>query len=152
VTNLWIKLLWEKVSKFDISVTIATINISPPRKNDQWLMIVVMDTGFTREDNLCIINRMQCHQQVLFLSNVLDSGGRSLDRKYMNRRNVDKTWSSLLFPTEKPPQKHIRKWQEVLTALAQQGRMQPELACTDPQATRYRSGATTPIPKLSFTS
>jgi hypothetical protein len=32
VTNSWIKLLWEKVSKFDISVTILTLNISPPAK------------------------------------------------------------------------------------------------------------------------
>jgi hypothetical protein len=73
-------------------------------------MRAVMDAGFTRDNNLGIINRMQCHQQVLFLSDVLDADGRSLDRKYMNRHDVDKTWSSLLFPTEKPPQKHIRKW------------------------------------------
>jgi hypothetical protein len=90
-------------------------------------MRAVMDAGFTRDNDLCIINKMQCHHQVLFLSNVLDAGGRSLDKKYMIRRNVDKTWSSLLFPTEKPPQKHIRKWQEVLTALAQQGRMQTRI-------------------------
>ncbi len=46
-------------------------------------MQAVMEAGYNREEELRILNWYRCHQQVLHLSDVLDFGGRALDKKYM---------------------------------------------------------------------
>ena len=48
------------------------------------------------------------HQQVLFLSCVLGSSGKYLDKKYMIKRNPEEKWSTLRFPEEKPPKKDFQ--------------------------------------------
>jgi hypothetical protein len=61
VTNTWLKLIWEKVDKFNITVEIAPLPISPPCEGDKWLMKAVIKTGVTNLKELVKINRFRCH-------------------------------------------------------------------------------------------
>ena len=68
--------------------------ISLPRKNDSWLMNLFATKSFT-EDELCKLNRVRLHQQVLFLSCVLGALGKMMDRKYPEKRRDNKLWSKV---------------------------------------------------------
>jgi hypothetical protein len=103
ITNTCLKSVWEKVDKFNIKIKIAPLPMSPPRKGDKWFMQVAREAGVTDPRELVMLNRFRCHQQVLFLSNVLDAGGQRLDIKYLNRHQDHEVWSTLMFPLEKPP-------------------------------------------------
>jgi hypothetical protein len=76
VTHSWLRSLWEKVDKFDVTVEIAPIPIDPPRMGDRWFMQAVIKVGYRRREELEILNRFQCHQQVIHVSDVLETGGR----------------------------------------------------------------------------
>jgi hypothetical protein len=75
--------------------------MSPPRKGDKWFMQAAREVGVTDPGELVMLNRFWCHQQALFLSDVLDAGGRRLDKKYLNRRQDNEVWSMLIFSLEK---------------------------------------------------
>ncbi len=102
ITNTWIKTVWEKVSKFNITIEIAPLPINPPRAVDKWFMQAVRESRVTDSTESAIINRARCHQQVLFLSDVLDAGGKSVNKKYLNFQKDHKIWSTIVFPLEKP--------------------------------------------------
>ncbi len=46
-------------------------------------MMAVLEAGWTTADKLIKINRFRCHQQILFVSDILDAGGKCLDKKYL---------------------------------------------------------------------
>ncbi len=112
------KSIWEKVDKFNITVEIAPFPISPPREGDKWFMKAVIEAGVTNSEELVKINRFRCHQQVLFVSDILDAGGKCLDKKYLKRWQDNESWSTLIFPIKNPPRKHERLWEQVLYSLA----------------------------------
>ena len=45
VTDTWLKSVWEKVSKFNITVEITLLPINPPREGYQWFMEAVVAAG-----------------------------------------------------------------------------------------------------------
>jgi hypothetical protein len=49
-------------------------------------MKAVQDLDILDGNELEQINRVWVHQQVLFLSNVLDAGGKYIDKRYLVRR------------------------------------------------------------------
>jgi hypothetical protein len=103
VRNTWLKSIWEKVDRFDITIEIAPLPIQPPRKGDQWFMQSVIESGaVTNLEEFFIINRVQCHQHVLSTSDILDVGGKCLDRKYLKQQLDKESWSTLIFSIEKP--------------------------------------------------
>jgi hypothetical protein len=110
ITNTWIRSVWEKASKFEITIEIAPLPIRPPREGDKWFMQAVRENGVTDPGEWAVINRFQCHQQILFLLDVLDAGGKCVDRKYLDLQKDHKVWSAINFPLENPPRKHIALW------------------------------------------
>jgi hypothetical protein len=95
--------VWEKVSKFNITIRIAFLPINPPRAGDKWFMQVIRESGVMDSGELAIINRFCCHQQVLFLLDVLDAGGKSVGNKYLAYQQDHEVWSTIIFSLEKPP-------------------------------------------------
>ena len=89
ITHTWLKTVWEKVHKFNIRIEIGPLAIKPPREGDKWFMQAVGESGQIIPEEWVAINRFRCHQQVLFLSDVLDAGGKSLDKKYLNLRGTN---------------------------------------------------------------
>ena len=54
---------------------------------------------------------------------MLCTGGRYLEKKYLNLRTPDETWLSLRFPREEPTDIDEALWQEALDQLAPRGRV-----------------------------
>ncbi len=86
VTDTWLRSLWEKLDKFNITMEIAPLPMDPLRTGDKWFMQAVEEADFTSEKEKEIINRFRCHQEVVHLPDVLDAGGRCLDKRYLDRR------------------------------------------------------------------
>ena len=103
VTHSWIKSIWEKVSKYKVRVELGPLSIEPPRERDRWFMDAVEASGITNMSELNRINRVRLHQQVLYVSDVLEANGKTIDPKYLEPRPLDEKWSQYIFPTENPP-------------------------------------------------
>jgi hypothetical protein len=112
--------VWEKVSLINLTVEIRDLPLRFPCTNDEWLMLVLKETGYLREE-LVRLNRVRCHQQAIFYSDIFDSRGRSLDRRYRTRRPEGETWSSLIFPVERPPARDFQLWRLALEDIAPRG-------------------------------
>ena len=50
---------------------------------------------------------VQLHQQVLSMSDVMDAGGRALDKKYLDKQARGESWSSYQFPTQSVSNKDL---------------------------------------------
>jgi hypothetical protein len=75
VTHTWLQSLWEKVDKFDITVEIAPLPMVPLREgDDKWFMQAVVEAGFMSAQEIKILNRFRCHQEVIHLSDMFDAG------------------------------------------------------------------------------
>ncbi len=58
VTHSWMKMLWEKLSMFDMQVVVADQPLEFPRKGDQFIMQVLIKAGYTSKTLSCL-NRVQ---------------------------------------------------------------------------------------------
>lgn len=113
VTDSWLKSVWEKVYLFGITIEEYKVDLSPLRMGDEWLMLVFQRMGYDATDMLRL-NRVRLHQQVLFVSDIMDARGSALDWKYWMRQEQDERWSRFAFPTQAPPSKDFRFWQQAL--------------------------------------
>lgn len=82
VTHCWLKTLWEKCDQYKIWVTITNLKILPPRAGDKFFIQALVDEGYKGEE-LVRLNKIRVHQQVLYLSDILNTNGRSVDLKYL---------------------------------------------------------------------
>ncbi len=104
------KSVWEKALRLRVEIEIADLPVHPPRERDSWLMQEFVQLDYSRDD-LQQLNRVQIHQEVLFLSDIMDASSRALDRKYLRQWALDETWSTLSFPIKQPPPKDFKLWQ-----------------------------------------
>ncbi len=58
---------------------ISAIPLQLPREQDRWIMLALVDQGFSEEE-LIRLNWVRCHQHVPFVSDVFDASGRALDQ------------------------------------------------------------------------
>eukprot|EP00956_Cyclotella_meneghiniana_P022017 scaffold40896_cov41-Cyclotella_meneghiniana.AAC.6 len=93
VTWCWMVSLWEKCEKFGIKVVVSDVELEFPSLKD-----------------LRKLNRVRLHQQVLFLSDIVNAAGSDLDERYLRRRPWAEKWSNLAFPKEKPASADFRLW------------------------------------------
>ena len=66
-------------------------------------MCAVEEAGINDPKELCRINRTQIHQQVLYVSDVLEANGKTIDHRYMMKRPPEDRWSNINFSNENPP-------------------------------------------------
>jgi hypothetical protein len=52
VTHSWMKMLWEKLSMFDIHTVVADLTMEFPRGGDQFIMQVLVRAGYTDKAHL----------------------------------------------------------------------------------------------------
>ena len=81
LTHSWVKTVWEKCSAFWIHIEIHNVDLAPPCQGDQWIMDTFAEVGY-KEGELGRLDCLHMFQQVLFLSDVIDAGGRYLDVRY----------------------------------------------------------------------
>ena len=85
VTHSWVKTIWEKAHRFRLTIELKYVHLQPPwGEHDFWLMKEL--SNICSVDELVQLNRVRLHQQVLFGSDILDAGGRVLDKKYLTER------------------------------------------------------------------
>jgi hypothetical protein len=113
VTHLWMKSVWKKSSRLQIDVTLADLPLQPQREQDSWLMQEFGRLNYN-SDKLQCLNRVRMHQQVLYLSDVMDTSGRAIDRKYLQPRPMEETWSDLVFPIEQLAPRDFRIWKDAI--------------------------------------
>ena len=83
-------------------------------------MVKFAAAGFGK-DKLEQLNKVRIHQQVLFWSCVLGASGKSLDAKYMWKRELDENWLKERFSTERPPNKDFSLWRIVVRSIVPVG-------------------------------
>jgi hypothetical protein len=113
VTHLWMKLVWEKAHRLKVTITLADLPSQLPRERDSWLMKELDQLDYSDKE-LQRLNRVRLHQQVLYLSDVMDASGRALDQKYLHPRPRGEAWSTLVFPLERLAPRNFRLWREAL--------------------------------------
>ncbi len=104
------------MSRFGFQLTLGNVVCRPPRWEDAWLMGQFCVLGFT-EKELSWLNRARIHQQALFVSDVMDDGGRGIDKKYLSHRPDSEQWSTLIFPVEQLCASDMRLWSKALWQL-----------------------------------
>jgi hypothetical protein len=113
VTTSWLKSVWEKSFKLGIDIQLAQIPLQPPRERDTWIMAEFIRMNYDTQ-SLCKLNRVRLHQQVIFLSDVMDASGRAINSKYLDKRPWNEQWSSVIFPKERPSDSDFRLWRAAL--------------------------------------
>ena len=102
VTQSWLKSVWEKAFMLRIEIKLGNLPLRPPRGvHDYWLMTEL--ATICSPEELIRLNRVRLHQQVIFGSDIMDAGGRCLDKKYLWKRPPNESWSTIYFPNERPP-------------------------------------------------
>ncbi len=109
----WMKLVWEKALILDIEIQIAPLPLQLPQERDSWIMAEFICLNYDTQ-SLQRLNRVRIHQQVIFLSDVIDASGRALEKKYQYRRPTSKQWTTLIFPKEDPSCSDFRLWRKAL--------------------------------------
>jgi hypothetical protein len=127
VTHCWLKTVREKLHCFKFQVQVHTVGLTPPRgEKDGWLMQRFEDVGYSLAE-LCRLNKVRIHQQVIFLSDVLRADGLRLDGKYLQRRPSSATWSKHKVPKEKPRSRDFMLWRAALAEIVPSHRSSEKL-------------------------
>ncbi len=84
-----------------------------PREGDDWLMPRFIARGYTATE-LVTLNQVRKHQQVLFLSDILEAGGGSVDKRYLQKRKNGERWSSMKFPREEVTAPDMELWSRAI--------------------------------------
>jgi hypothetical protein len=93
-THTWMKMLWEKLDKFNITVQTAE---SPQKflgRGDKFLMLIFMERGHGMEA-LIRLNRVRVHLQLIFHSDILSASGLRTDPTVLRRQATGKFHSSM---------------------------------------------------------
>jgi hypothetical protein len=103
----WVKMLWEKISLFEIHAVFADFPLQFPREGNQFIMQVLIRAGYTGEA-LQRLNRVRISLQVLFLSDVLTASGGQVSVDILSRWTKSKAWSTMRWPMEQPTNLDMR--------------------------------------------
>jgi hypothetical protein len=86
VTHTWIvKMLWEKVSMFGITVTTPSASGGFPRERDEFIMQMILQAGYNSNE-VRRINRVRVSMQVLFMSDILTASGNMIAPEILSPR------------------------------------------------------------------
>ena len=77
VTHTWMKMLWEKVSMFGLTVTTPSASDGFSREGDEFIIQVILQAGYNT-DKVQRINRVRVSLQVLFMSDILTASGNMI--------------------------------------------------------------------------
>jgi hypothetical protein len=78
-------------------------------------------------EELSILNRVQKHQQVLFLLDILGVGGGSVDKQYLTKCLPLEWWSSMKFPREVVNEAEMGLWRCAIVQVVTHGPAQASL-------------------------
>jgi hypothetical protein len=80
------------------------------------VMPLLVQLGYTAME-LLQLNWVRVHQEVLFLSDVMDARGTVINKRYEQMRTNGEKWSRFSFPWHSPPKKDFWLWRPALLQL-----------------------------------
>jgi len=116
----------KKVSFFGFTLSVNNLLACYPREGDDWLMSRFIAGGYTANE-LLNLNRVQKHQQVLFLSDILGAGGGSVDKCYLQKCRAGERWSLMKFPREEVTVPEMELWHRAFAQVVSHGPAQASL-------------------------
>jgi hypothetical protein len=112
-THSWMKMLWEKISKFNVRAVVANLNSTFPHNGNQFIMQVLIQSGYSNEV-LHRLNRVRVGRQLLFMSEVLTASGNP---EVLTQRSPGEAWSNMTWPTEHPPESDFQLWRRAMLSI-----------------------------------
>ncbi len=116
ITHSWMKMLWEKISMFDLHTVVADVPFQFPREGDQFLMKVLIKAWY-RGDALWQLNQVRISLQVLFLSDVLTASGGKVSLDILSRRPQGEAWSNMRWPNKQPTNSDMQFWNHAIISI-----------------------------------
>ncbi len=86
---------------FLVCVEISDLPLHFPQERGNWLMGAFEHADYNEKSLVCL-NRVQYHQQAVFISDILNASGKAIDRRYMMWHQRGEMWSTLIFLQEQP--------------------------------------------------
>ena len=120
MTSSWLKRVWEKIDHYGFILTVNNLLSSYPREGNNWLMSRFITMGYTAAE-LLILNRVQKHQQVLFLLDIIGAGGGLADKQYLTKWPQGEQWSLMKFPQEVIIEPEMGLWHRAITQVVAHG-------------------------------
>jgi hypothetical protein len=108
------------VDLFNLKIEIKELPLKMPPERNSWLILVLEREGYF-ENKLIRLNRVRCHQQVLFYLDIFDTRERSINRRYLTKQTSEESWSRLIFPRKNPAARHFPMWKEALGSIPPTG-------------------------------
>ena len=112
-THTWMKMLWEKLDMFNITIQMAQSPLKFPQRGDKFLMLVFIERGHSREA-LLQLNWVRVHLQLIFLSDILSASGLRIDPTVLRRQAAGKSHLSMRWPKEEPTDLDFSLWREAV--------------------------------------
>jgi hypothetical protein len=116
VTHSWIKMLWEKVSKFDIKVIVQAGAENFPWKGNQFIMQVLLQMGYD-SDVLLWLNRVQISLQLMFMLDILTASGNKINTKILSHCLPGEANSDMRWPQEQPTNSDMQLWKNAMLSI-----------------------------------
>ncbi len=116
VTHSWVKMLWEKLSIFDMHVIVADQPQEFPWEGDQFIMQVLIRAGYTSEA-LSRLNRVQVSLQLLFMLDILTASDNKVCADILLRLLHGEAWLKMRWPNEYPTNSDMRLWRDAMLSI-----------------------------------
>jgi hypothetical protein len=110
------KMLWEKLSMFDIHTVITDLTMEFPREGDQFIMQVLVRVGYT-DEALSHLNRVRVSLQLLFKLDILTASGNKVNADILSRQPQGEAWSTMRWPNEHPTDSDMRLWRDTMISI-----------------------------------
>ncbi len=116
VTHSWMKMLWEKLSRFNMQVMIADQPKEYPREGNQFIMQVLIQAGYTIEA-LGRLNRVRVSLQLLFMSDILTVSGNKISTKVLSRCPQGDARLNMRWPHKRPTDLDLQLWKNAILSI-----------------------------------
>ena len=116
VTHSWMKMLWEKLSMFNMQVIIVDQPKEFPREGDQFIMQVLIQVGYTNEA-LGRLNRVRVSLQLIFMSDILTVSGNKISTEVLSCHPQGEAWLKMRWPHQRPTDLDLQLWKNAMLSI-----------------------------------
>jgi hypothetical protein len=110
-------MLWRKLSMFNMHVIVADQPMGFPKEGDQFIMQVLIKTGYTSEA-LSHLNRVQVSLQLLFMSDILTMlSGNKVCTDILSCQPQGEASSKMKWPHECPTDSDMMLWWNAILSI-----------------------------------
>jgi hypothetical protein len=116
VTHSWMKMLWEKLSMFNMKVVVSDFTQEYPWQGNQFIMQVLLRAGYAAETR-SRLNRVQILLQLIFMSDILTASGNRINTEILLRRPPGEAYSNMRLMHKQPTKFDIQLWQTTMLSI-----------------------------------